>query len=398
MIGLTTVYETDPRTGELNSPKTLPSEILQAVPKCPACNRQVQQHVTQRYNRLIDYAVIDEMSKRFISMGQASIADLEIKMAAIDASLTSTFPEVIALVKRGDTTRAETLTEEINTALRDRYRVVGVLQNSITNIKLRTAESQQPARKLGQAIVNAMQRSRPIKEGLAMLGLGDCRTVRGGDRRVALGVEALGMKLRCLLLEDKLRIFSAIKDKVASTKSLFESSPTATVMAFTKSCKDLIAQCDDNHFPKLAVELSLLFARIACAFTSVGGHTESTRQQATQLRQEATDLLQRAEELCELKFKGAETLRDAIEHISRLLGNEWYEAVTPEELAAIKIAMVTGRQGIATHSGHWYNCVNGHPVSILPSVRMIHQAIADKSRSTVCHWRMWHAHGACTVS
>jgi hypothetical protein len=47
----------------------------------------------------------------------------------------------------------------------------------------------------------------------------------------------------------------------------------------------------------------------------------------------------------------------------KLLGREWYEVVTPEELAVIKAAMVSGPRGIATHSGHWYNCANGHPVS-----------------------------------
>jgi len=43
---------------------------------------------------------------------------------------------------------------------------------------------------------------------------------------------------------------------------------------------------------------------------------------------------------------------------------QWYEKVTDEELAAIKLAMVSGPRGIATHSGHWYNCVNGHPFAI----------------------------------
>jgi len=32
----------------------------------------------------------------------------------------------------------------------------------------------------------------------------------------------------------------------------------------------------------------------------------------------------------------------------KLLGREWYEVVTPEELAAIKAAMVSGPRGIAT--------------------------------------------------
>lgn len=56
-------------------------------------------------------------------------------------------------------------------------------------------------------------------------------------------------------------------------------------------------------------------------------------------------------------------LRDAVRATTRLYEGPRYEEVTPDELAAIKTAMVSGSGGIATHSGHWYNCRNGHPVS-----------------------------------
>lgn len=58
-----------------------------------------------------------------------------------------------------------------------------------------------------------------------------------------------------------------------------------------------------------------------------------------------------------------EELREKIEKMNRLSEGPRYEEVTPEELAYIKIAMVGGRGGMATNSGHWYNCINGHPVS-----------------------------------
>lgn len=38
--------------------------------------------------------------------------------------------------------------------------------------------------------------------------------------------------------------------------------------------------------------------------------------------------------------------------------------MTTEEIEAIKKAMLSGPRGIASHSGHWYNCVNGHPFAI----------------------------------
>ena len=71
----------------------------------------------------------------------------------------------------------------------------------------------------------------------------------------------------------------------------------------------------------------------------------------------------------------------------KLLGKEWYEDVTAEELDAVKAAMVSGPQGINTHSGHWYNCVNGHPVG-LNGLLLLQFTNGHSLRSVnvVCRW------------
>lgn len=58
-----------------------------------------------------------------------------------------------------------------------------------------------------------------------------------------------------------------------------------------------------------------------------------------------------------------EERREKVQQMNRLFEDTRYEEVTPEDLTSIKIAMVGGRGGMATNSGHWYNCINGHPVS-----------------------------------
>ena len=74
-------------------------------------------------------------------------------------------------------------------------------------------------------------------------------------------------------------------------------------------------------------------------------------------------MLETAKDACAYGFSDADILLHAVEESIKLLGKEWYKEVTAEELAAIIVAMVSGPNGIATHSGHWYNCANGHPVS-----------------------------------
>ena len=77
----------------------------------------------------------------------------------------------------------------------------------------------------------------------------------------------------------------------------------------------------------------------------------------------AKELLEKAKEICAQPLENADSLRRAVEDSIKLLRRQCYEVVTPEELAAIKNAIISGSQGIATHSGHWYNFANGHPVS-----------------------------------
>ncbi|KAH8793927.1 hypothetical protein BGZ57DRAFT_921322 [Hyaloscypha finlandica] len=67
----------------------------------------------------------------------------------------------------------------------------------------------------------------------------------------------------------------------------------------------------------------------------------------------AKGILTGAKEPCQQKCQNAEVLGDAVDETLSMLGKEWDEEATPEEIAAIKAARVSARGGIATHSGHW---------------------------------------------
>jgi len=115
------------------------------------------------------------------------------------------------------------------------------------------------------------------------------------------------------------------------------------------------------------VESTLDYARIVRLFGMSSALDAEDRQLATTEHETAKTLLKSAAELCKQGFRDADALSHAVSEALKLLQRGWYEEVTAEELKAIKRAMVTGFRGIATHSGHWYNCANGHPVSHIPS-------------------------------
>ena len=95
-----------------------------------------------------------------------------------------------------------------------------------------------------------------------------------------------------------------------------------------------------------------------------GSYDSKDREMAIKHQEQAKKLLEGAVDLCEQGFRDASSLLQAVNGSLNLLRKESYEEVTVEELETIKKAMVSGPRGMATHSGHWYNCVNGHPVRL----------------------------------
>ena len=177
------------------------------------------------------------------------------------------------------------------------------------------------------------------------------------------------IKIDYITMEDKFRVLSAVKatygDSAASL-TFPGGSPLKLTGPFLQSCTDFITRCGERALPKLAVEASLSFARIARLFETSGLSSSKHREMATKYHDQAKTLLEGAEKLCEQGFRDADTLLQAVKESFKFLQKEWYEGVTADELEAIKKAMVSGSRGIATHSGHWYNCINGHPVCLGP--------------------------------
>ncbi|KAL8706505.1 MAG: hypothetical protein Q9201_000437 [Fulgogasparrea decipioides] len=63
--------------GEYSALRDVSAELAQAIPQCPGCQRPVRQHSTQRYSRIMNRAVVDEMSKRFLVNGKNKPMRLE---------------------------------------------------------------------------------------------------------------------------------------------------------------------------------------------------------------------------------------------------------------------------------------------------------------------------------
>jgi hypothetical protein len=366
-VGLGDVYGVDPRSGRFDS--FIENLELQAkVPKCPGgCGLPIRQFVTQRYNRLINKAVIAEQSRRFIATGMQELQELEGKASKLHDDLDKTRNSFVptlgnigglgqpmerAIAKAKD---------DLDKKIKARYTTAIKLSNDVKAFQHRSSAQHQPVNKLHDAIAHFTRAKATLDDVMANLSLSapPATPKPHPDLRINLGGRLLELKISCVVLEDKFGVTRIIEGNFPSATSPIKlpGGPLTSQSAqFLSLCKELSLECVNNDLPKLAVESILYYARIAQTLGSSGLAQDSDRTKAMEYRETAKALLDQAQQLCKDAFRDRDTLLKAVKSSRELLNKDFYEEVSAEELKAIKQAMVTGRGGISTHSGHWYKC------------------------------------------
>ena len=361
-MGMAEVYEQDVR-GVFTKLQDVSAILARAVPRCPDCQCPVRQFCTQRYNRVINRAVIDEMSKRFLVNGKEELRGLERQIRELESDLETSQQEVLKSMQQDvvNPARASEFTKQV----KNRHEKSRELEKAIRTFCRNVDDKNQPAKKLHDATVSTVRR-RSVDGLMADLAIVESVPAIARDRRVTMGGRIAQLQAQCITLSDDLIIAKAMK--TLSTDASIKmpgGSPDRLAKPFFQSCGAFIGECITESLPKLSVEATLYYARVVHSYESYCHAAKKKTERASGYVETAKELLENAEELCSQPFENADGLRRAVDETNKLLGKAWYEAVTAEELAAVKNAMVRGPTGIATHSGHWYNCANGHPVSSL---------------------------------
>jgi hypothetical protein len=360
LVGMSEVYTTN-TFGDFVGLADISGYLARKITKCPDCQRPIMQYITQRYNRVINRAVIDEMSKRFLVNGKNELQQLEKEVEHLESDLEKSREDI------------KDSTEDVMSKIRIRYHESKKLRKKIEDFLRSVADRHQPAHKLHEAIIHARRNNSIDDPGSLVDALGSLSIHQDNialverDRRVTFSGSILQIKADSVVLADKFQITKKLRSSPSTgSMKLPGGNPESLTQAFMKACASLMSDCVVEKLPKLAVEASIYFATNAQLYRSSDLSGED-RKKATMYVEKAKELLKQAYKLCEQPFQNAYQLKSCIEENIEILGREWYEEVTAEELAEIKKAMVSGRGGIATHSGHWYNCANGHPVSIATS-------------------------------
>ncbi|KAF3482227.1 uncharacterized protein GIQ15_04986 [Arthroderma uncinatum] len=372
IMSMAEFYKLDPY-GEFTGLEDISATFVQAVPCCPDCKRSVRQFATQRYNRVVNRAVIDEMSKRFISSGRDGLQELEEQIGKLEKQLHESRDEIMERIRRPNGRRTSSVNAAmslgIDDKLRERRTESKKLESAIKAFRNNFADKYQPAQKLHEASIcmarKAAVAASALDVQLANLNLVEATPALAHDSRIIMGGQMAQIKTEFLILEDEVILSKALNSMGNELSIKFPRGPPSLLVAqFLQKCEIFIAECDVKNLPKLSVEVTLFYTRIARSFEYLSRSTKTDLDKSASYVGTANKMLEKALEVCQIPFHNAKGLRAAVEESIRYMAKEWYEEVTQEEVEAVKAAMVSGSGGIATHSGHWYLCKNGHPFAI----------------------------------
>ncbi|KAJ5938042.1 hypothetical protein N7454_004384 [Penicillium verhagenii] len=359
MVGLNEVYTRD-KDGKFDGLQDFSSSLASTTPSCPDCKVPIRQFVTRRYNRVINRAVMDEIWKRFLAKGRTELQGLETRLNDIAENLTST--EV----------------KQDQKSLIERWKAcLALTKEAKALMKTMNAENQ-PIKRLRDAIT--IYKKSPSDEIASLSARTEAMTMtkRGSKNHISLGARLICHRAEELLWSDFVEVMESRRDFAASSTPTGEKLLTR-LSQMLWDFRDLISQANKGSLSRIAITATISFAKIvqlvAWYHRTHPGVTKDkadlqgklTGLETPEERTEITrKLLNDALELCE-RLGNCPELQDKVQEMARLCEGPRYETVTLEELKSIKTAMLNGRGGIATHSGHWYNCANGHPVSWTPT-------------------------------
>ncbi|CAG1988114.1 unnamed protein product [Fusarium graminearum] len=347
LVGLGEVYHTD-MSGNFTGMKNMSGTLAQKTPCCPDCKRSIRQFATRRYNRVINRAVMDEICKRFLIKGQAALDKLNKKLAKLETALATS--------RRSSSLGPH---HTATTFFRERHAGIKSLEKSAESLLKLMGEENQPAKKLINAIATSQSAA-----------TGGFNSITQLMEALKLSHSAPGDQLllgaRLVILEaQQIQLMDAFMVSKSKGKKLHENALDLPCMdEWFKTCLAIMKDAMDVKLNRIVIATILGLAKIARgdAWTAKPeARSKSARKESVHIKV-ARDLLPIAVDRCS-KLGDNDVLKKRVGDMVELYKPR-HEEVTPEELASIRSAMVTGPHGMATHSGHWYNCVNGHPFAI----------------------------------
>jgi len=385
LVGMSDVYTVDKR-GDYNGLKPLLDQLAAGPPpSCPDCKQPIRQFATRRYNRVVNRAILMETNKRFVVGGMQLVTTLEALLEVFEKSLSKKAKPSLSDTRARESPASDPRLKKHNgpqapSSLEDHFSTYKELVKKANQWTKTMVDKHQPTKKLTDAIVASTLRQKRssdcLEQGMKALNLSDLGMKPAYDNQLSLRASMVQLKARELWT---LHLFKqGMAAKTANRLLVLPEGvqpPKRQALELLAVCLELTEQLTRAKLPRLVMSASLTYAKVAHMLSWHQRNSMSTPapgEKTAPKKEQSDDGRQRFETARRLLSdalilaKGLPNCKDLVKAVQSTLGLfvERYEEITPEELAAIKSAMVGGSGGLATHSGHWYNCVNGHPFAI----------------------------------
>lgn len=371
-VGLKSYYHIN-EAGEILGPKLVDAERLKGCPDCRAPLLSIH-----RYNRAVKAALLDESTRRFIANSTKQHTEYMRKVETWELNLE----KVVAKFKTDKAAGLVSQTETLKDYKNQSSRYLTLLQSYLNSVET----EQQPYGRVQSMVVNAKRRHNvESKFEIDKSAIQHGSHIRGRCLRLRLVFSVLWNYKELAKLFEK-----------DMAKKVWDTILEVDLKATIKDCEAIAEDCLSRKFMREACETKIFLTQFDAIRllnpTFAPDEPEGSREER---RKTHLEWLEVAREHIR-RMPSCAYLAEEVEKAEKLLrGAVFYNFVTSEERMEVMRAMTREFSG----SGHWYNCVNGHPVCVGSFDLSKHArklVDADDSR-LVYDWRMWGCDGELAV-
>ncbi|KAI0505882.1 hypothetical protein F5B22DRAFT_626229 [Xylaria bambusicola] len=331
---------------------------MDEVKTCPSCRGSLRN--IARYGKIIRRAMLDEATKKFITWSNSGFLQLADQLVDVQMALAETpaptvqrhqGPPTKLVISKGRLQQLELVNSWVG---HSRYKDAVRLWTHISGFIRQVRREEQPLQRVANHVQHAIKQRRTTS----------AFTFDESALQVKGVLQAIGLLLKC-----EIAVFT---DFMTVRLPLIPLRPeiNLNLSQQLKECENLIGMAKLAHYPREQVEGHIYFAKF-CAFartlapeppepagdSASDGTTSDIREQ---LKSQATTHITTAKELLN-KYPSTHVLEPDVEGAEKMLRDAvFYTKVSAEEMRAVYKAMSREFSG----TGHWYNCVNGHPFTI----------------------------------
>jgi hypothetical protein len=345
-------YVTDPKTGEVVSPKALPRIMASETTAkgCPECRMSLRD--INRYNRIVKRALLDESTRKFVAFASTKLVELSDSIQDKETQFEN--DKLAFMVEWSRANGREKSVDQVNDSIRTFQTEMIRLLQAVDRFTKSVTKEEQPFGRVNNLIKAAAAKERNAKQA---------ETFEFDESLIQTGFQhrakCLTLRLNWTLVWNLHEIYSnpsidfrvgaALRDAVASR-----------VKGLPKVCQTLINACKNAKFLQQEAEARIYFVLFTTLVLRNANARLEPAPEAAVAEQQAREQL---EELDMLRLVHPGTLaylKDDMKKARELLnGDDFYSFVTSEEKREVYRAMAAQFSG----TGHWYYCENNHPVS-----------------------------------